>query len=325
VDDGGRRDAWKRVRLLTLLVLAAVAYGVAGFMLLERWSFLDALYMTVTTLTTVGFREVRPLDASGRVFTLTVIVLGVGLVLVTIAVTAQWVLEGTWGERNRRRRMQRRIEDLSDHFIVCAYGRVGRAVARELAAAGVAFLVVDPKEALVERMTEDGVAFLIADPSEESVLQLAGIERARGLVCAVDSDATNVYITLMARSLKPDLFIVARASEPGSGERLRQAGADRVVSPYVSSGRHMARVALRPAVSDVVEVEEVGAPSLELDEVRIDDGSPLRGRTVADAFASRSVLALRRARGGVTANPPTSTTLEPGDLVLLLGPTNDPP
>ena len=304
---------------MSVLVVAAVAYGVAGYMLIEGWSFLDALYMTVTTLTTVGFREVHVLDDAGRIFTLTVIVVGVGLVLVTIAVTAQWVLEGAWGERARRRKMQRSIDHLSDHFIVCAYGRVGRSVARELERAAVPFLVVDPNEALTERMVEDGVPYLVADPSEEPVLRAAGVQRARGLVCAVDSDATNVYITLIARSLKPELFIVARASEPGSDERLRRAGADRVVSPYVSSGRHMARVALQPALADVVEVEEVGGASLELDEVRIDEASALTGRTLAEAFPSRPVLAIRRPAGAVTANPPPTTTLQPGDLVLLLG------
>jgi voltage-gated potassium channel len=304
---------------MTVLVVAAVAYGVAGYMLLEGWSFLDALYMTVTTLTTVGFREVRALDDAGRIFTLTVIVVGVGLVLVTIAVTAQWVLEGAWGERTRRRKMQQRIDHLSDHFIVCAYGRVGRSVARELERSAVPFLVVDPKEALTERMQEDGVRYLVADPSEEPVLRAAGVQRARGLVCAVDSDATNVYITLIARSLKPDLFIVARASEPGSDERLRRAGADRVVSPYVSSGRHMARVALQPGLADVVEVEEAGGASLELDEVRIDEASALAGRTLAEAFPARPVLAIRGSGGAVTPNPSTATTLQPGDLVLLLG------
>jgi voltage-gated potassium channel len=304
---------------MTLLVAVALAYGVAGYMVLEGWSFLDALYMTVTTLTTVGFREVRPLDDSGRVFTLTVMAVGVGLVLVTIAVTAQWVLEGTWSERSRRRRMDRRIAQLRDHFIVCAYGRVGRAVARELEDQGEPFVVVDPKESLVERLDEDGVPYLIADPSEEAVLRAAGVERARGLVCAVDSDATNVYITLIARSVKPDLFIVARASEPGSDERLQRAGADRVISPYVSSGRHMARVALRPAFADVLSLESVGAPSLEVDEVRVDEASALSGRTLESAFPERPVLAVRRRSGSLTANPTGDLRLELGDLVLLLG------
>jgi voltage-gated potassium channel len=144
-------DLWRRVRWSALGLVVAIAYGVTGYMALEGWSFLDGLYMTVITLSTVGFREVRPLDATGQLFTLSVITIGVGLVLVTVTVVAQWILEGTWSERNRRRRMQRRIDEMSEHFIVCAYGRVGRAVARELMAEGAPFVVVDPEEALVER------------------------------------------------------------------------------------------------------------------------------------------------------------------------------
>lgn len=312
-------DLWRRARWLFLALACAIAYGVAGYMLLEGWSVLDALYMTITTLTTVGFREVRPLGSTGMVFTLSVITIGVGLVLVTITVVAQWVLEGRWSEQARRKRMQRRIDELSGHFIVCAYGRVGRAVARELESEGARFVVIDPDEDLVERMTADGVPYLIEDPSQEPVLRDAGVERARGLVCAVDSDATNVYITLIARSMNPDLFIVARASEPGSDQRLRKAGADRVVSPFVSSGRHMALVALRPRVSDVVELEAPGTASIKLEEVRIDAGSGLVGRTVHEALGSTPVLAIRHAGGQVTAHPSPDLMLHEGDLVLLLG------
>jgi voltage-gated potassium channel len=288
-------------------------------MLLEGWSFLDALYMTVTTFTTVGFREVRELDDAGRIFTLSVITVGVGTALVTIALTAQWVLEAHWGERTRRKRMQRRIDGLSDHYIVCAYGRVGRAVARELEAADAPFVVIDPKEELEERMVEDGVSFMIEDPSEEAVLTAAGVHRARGLVCAVDSDAASVYITLVARSMNPELFIVARASEPGSDRRLLKAGADRVVSPFVSSGRHMALVALRPNASDVVEVEEAGAISLRLEELRVEAGSPLIGRTIEDAVGQAPVLAIRHADGHITPSPRPEVALQPGDLVLMIG------
>jgi voltage-gated potassium channel len=275
VADSPGRDLWRRVRWPALAVVLALAYGVAGYMLLEGWRFLDALYMTVTTLTTVGFREVRPLDDGGMVFTLTVITIGVGLVLTTVTAVAQWVLEGQWGERTRRHRMQRRIDDLTGHFIVCAYGRVGRAVARELEAQGASFVVVDPDERLVERMRDEGVAYLIDDPSHETVLHNAGVERARGLVCAVDSDATNVFIALVARALNPDLFIVARASEPGSDRRLLRAGANRVVSPFVSSGRHMALVAMRPSADDVVALGASGAASMALEEVRVEQGSLL--------------------------------------------------
>ena len=308
-----------RLRWLFALLLVAVAYGVVGFMLLEGWRFLDALYMTVTTLATVGFREVRPLDDAGRVFTMTLILFGVGIVFVTISLTGRWVAETQLGARSRRRRMERRIGSLQDHYIICAYGRVGRAVAREFEAEGVPFIVIDPMEELAERMTNDGVLFMTEDPSEEGVLVRAGVGRAKGLVCAVDSDATNVYITLVARSLNPDLFIVARASERGSDQRLLRAGADRVVSPFVSSGRHMALVALRPRVTDVVEVETSGARSMKLEEVRIEAGSPIAGRTIADALGASPVLAIRHPGGQISANPSPQVVLQTGDLVLVLG------
>jgi voltage-gated potassium channel len=225
---------------------AVVIYGTVGYIVLEGWPFLDALYMTITTMTTVGFREVNELDTGGRLFTLTVVVLGVGTALIGISLLAAAIAEAELGGLTRRRRMAKRIEALREHFIVCAYGRVGRAAVRELQAAGVDFVVIDPKDELQGRMERDGVPFMMDDPSLEPVLRRARVEAARGLICAVDSDATNVFITLAARSLNPDLFIVARASEPDSYDRLERAGADRVVSPYVSSGRHMVRMAWIP-------------------------------------------------------------------------------
>lgn len=312
-------DLWRRIRWPALGLAIALVYGVAGYMLIEGFRFLDALYMTVITLTTVGFREVQPLDDGGMLFTLSVITIGVGLVLTTVTVVAQWVLEGQWGERTRRHRMQRRIDDLSEHFIVCAYGRVGRAVARELEAQGAPFLVIDPDERLVERMRDDGVAYMIDDPTHETVLRSAGVDRARGVVCAVDSDATNVYIALVAKGINPDVFIVSRASEPGSDQRLLRAGANRVVSPFVSSGRHMALVAMRPRADDVVALGASGAASMALEEVRVEQGELLDGMSVGQALGSTPVLAVRHAGGQIVPNPPHDLRLRPGDLVLLLG------
>jgi voltage-gated potassium channel len=307
---------WQRLRWIVVALLAVVAFGVLGYMTLEGWSFLDALYMTVMTLTTVGYREVRPLDTSGIVFTMTLILLGVGLALGAITIIAGMIAEGGTFRRMRRRRMERRIGEMRGHFIVCAYGRVGRAVARELEREVTPFVVVDPKEELRERMETDEVAYLIDDPSLEPVLEAAGVERAAGLVCAVDSDATNVYITLMARSMNPQLMIVARASEPGSAARLERAGANRVVSPFVTSGRHMALMALRPEVVDPLEAGSLGQRSLAVEERLIEPGSPLVSRSVAAAGAP--VLAIRRADGRVVTNPQPSETLGTGDVVLLL-------
>jgi voltage-gated potassium channel len=305
----------RRLTWTGIAFAAIVLYGTVGYIVLEGWSAMDAVYMTITTMTTVGFREVRELDSGGRLFTLTVVMLGVGTALVGVSLLAAAIAEAELGGQTRRRRMAKRIEGLEEHFIVCAYGRVGRAAVRELQAAGVDLIVVDPKEELRERMERDGIPFMIDDPSLEPVLLHANVRAARGLICAVDSDATNVFITLAARSLNPDLFVVARASEPSSHEPLQRAGADRVVSPYASSGRHMVKMALDPTVVDVFdEADDRG--SIDVEERRIEAPSKLIGTTVGESSAP--ILAIRRSDGRLEARPESETVVEDGDIVLLL-------
>ncbi len=320
VAEPGRSPLRRRLLWIGVALIVAVVYGVAGYMLLEGWGFIDSLYMTVTTMTTVGFREVNELDTGGRIFTLSVVLLGAGVALVGISLTAAVIAEAELAGVPRRKRMDKRIEALHDHFIVCAYGRVGRAAVRELTAAGMPFVVLDTKEELRERMADDGVPFLVEDPSLEPTLRKAGVERARALICAVDSDATNVYITLTARSLNPSLFIVARASEPGSAERLERAGADRIVSPFVSSGRHMVRMAQDPGIVDLFDEGSGARLSIEVEERLIEPGSSLAGRTVADAPGA--VLAIRRTDGEVEPSPAPEVQLGEGDVVLLLPKTS---
>ncbi len=218
--------------------------------------------------------------------------------------------------------MVRAVAELRNHTIICAYGRVGRAAARALERAGTPFVVIDPQEELRERMEEDGVPFLVEDPTSESVLLAAGVERAASLLCAVDSDAINVYITLTARSLRPDLTIVARASEPGSPERLARAGADRVVSPFVSSGEHMAVMAIRPEIVDVLGEGDGMAGSMSVEERSIGEGSPLADSTVGSC--GLRVLAIQRASGELVANPEGSETIRAGDIVLTLAGPGQP-
>ena len=215
--------------------------------------------------------------------------------------------------------MDGQIAKLRDHFIIAAYGRVGRAAARELEAEGVPFVVLDRLDDLEAQMRSDGVLYKVGDPTSERTLQEAGIARARGLISAVDSDADNVYITLTARSLNPDLFIVARASEPKSPERLYRAGADRVISPYVSSGRHMAMLALRPRVVDYLEIAGRDAEPLRLEELLVEDGSPLIGASIADVGGDALPLVVRRADGELIANPAPHEVVREGDLIVLLG------
>lgn len=311
-------NPWRRLVWPAALLVGIAVYGVAGYMLLEGWSFLDAAYMVVLVLSSVGFREVHPLDTSGRIFTITMMIMGVTLLLVTVALVAQAVAEGGLGARGRRRRMQRAIDRMDGHYIVCGYGRVGRTVSRELEGEGVPFVVVDRNEELEDELNRDGVVNLIGDASSDDTLKAAGIHRAKALVSTLDSDANNVFVTIVARALNPDFYIVARASEPTSADRMYKAGADRVVSPYVSSGRHMALLALRPRVVDYMDVTSEEGPGLRLEEVVVEPRSALEGRLLSEIAGDAVPLVVKRADGGLIQNPDRTMRVGAGDIVVLL-------
>ncbi|MFN2608486.1 MAG: TrkA family potassium uptake protein [Acidimicrobiales bacterium] len=310
-----------RVRVPLALLSVALAYGTAGYMVIEGFGFVDALYMTVTTLTTVGFGEVHPLGTGGRLFTISLIVLGMVAVFDLLAVFSTLLASGRLSRSAERRAMQRRIRDLRDHYVICAYGRVGRAAADELTRQGADVVVVEVQAALEPRLVEAGVPYVIGDPSEESVLEEAGIGRARSLLCAVDSDVVNVYITLTARAMHPDLFIIARASRPESADKLRRAGANRVVSPYAVSGVRMASMALQPAVLELIDMVRV-APDLRIEELVLGAGSVLVDRTVQEVCAPYDglmLLAVRRPDGELLIPPRADTVLGQDDVVIAVG------
>jgi voltage-gated potassium channel len=313
-----------RARLPGVLLLLALVYGTVGYQVIEGFSFLDALYMTVTTLTTIGFGEIEPLSAAGRVFTITLVAFGVVVVFDLIAQVTSLLASGRLSRTIERRAMQRQISHLSDHFVICAFGRVGRAACQELVRHGVDVVVIEVQEALEDLLIEADVPYLIGDPSEESVLEEAGIRRARALLCAVDSDVVNVYITLSARALNPDLFIIARASRPESVEKLQRAGADRVVSPYAVSGRRMASQALQPAMLEFVDMVSV-APDLRIEELVVGKSSALAARTVRDVCAPYEgvmVLAVRSPDDELLIPPRADTVLDEGDLIIVVGPAD---
>jgi voltage-gated potassium channel len=313
--DGGR----SRVLPLLLAIVCVYTYGVVGYVLFG-FGVVDAAYMTGLALTTAGFNPVGRLTLAEKGFTISIAVLGVSIFLVALAVVTSAITERRLDTGARRRRMQKRISALEEHFIVCAYGRVGRSVAREFESEGVPFMVLDAKAELEELMVSDGVMYAIADPTKESVLREAGVERARGLVCAVDSDADNVYITMTARAINPNLYIVARASDPDSPERLYRAGADRVISPYVSSGRHMALLGLRPRVVDYLDIAGLGEKKVRLEEILIEDGSPFVGATVAEVCGEDAIpLLIRRNVGHLIPRPEGPEELEAGDLLVVVG------
>jgi voltage-gated potassium channel len=278
-----------------------------------------ALAMTLLTLTTVGFATSKGLGTGVLLFTAGLAVLGVGLFATIVGLAASAIVEGRIKLFSRGRRMQRRVDQLNSHFIVCAYGRVGHAVAHELATQHLPFVVIDSKSELQSALDRDKVCYLIGTPSDEQVLRSAGIERARGLICAVDSDAENVYITIVARSVRPDLLIVARAAEDQSADRLYRAGANRVISPYVTSGRRMANLAIRPQVVDFFDIARAGQPDLRLEELVITSESPLLDKALEELGGPTVPLLLRRANGQLLANPAGQLRLQTGDTLVVYG------
>ena len=317
--DARRPGVWAALSIPLLAALGAIAYGVAGYVLLFGWSFIDGLFMTITTMTTVGYREIRPLGTPERLFTISLLVLGVSVLLMTLSIAASLLTEDPIRERIRRRRMNRRIEDLSEHYIVCGYGRVGRTVAEALAAERRSFVVIDRNEERAGELGDAGVLYLTGDATERDDLVKAGIDSASALISAVDDDAENIFITMVARDLKPDLWIVARASQENTIARLRTAGANRVYSPFVTAGQEMATAAVNPGVVDYLDLKMEGLPALRLEELEVEAGSQLVGRRLIDVKRDAHALAVRKHDGRILAPPDGALELEEGDILVLLG------
>jgi voltage-gated potassium channel len=304
------------VALAGIVVVGTVGYVVLGL------GLLDALYQTVTTITTVGFREVQPLDDAGQLFTIVLILAGVGTALYTLTVGLELIVEGHLGAAMEKRRMEKRIEALQDHVILCGWGRVGRAIARELAEARRELVIVDNDPERVA--TIEFHPFVLGDATSDDVLRLAGIERAAALVAALSTDAENLFITLSGRALRPDLFIVARAREESSTEKLTRAGADRVVNPQEIGGARMAAFLLHPHVTEFLDVVmRDRSIELRLEEVPVAGGSPFVGQTLRRALVRERtgalILALRHVDGTFLTNPDPDTELVVGQILIAIG------
>jgi voltage-gated potassium channel len=294
-------------------------------MVIERWSPWDALYMTVTTVTTVGYREVHPLSRSGQAFTLMLVVGGVGTALYAFSTVAAVVVEGGWDRFLRQWRLTRMLNSLTNHFILCGYGRIGSIIADEFHRQATPFVIVDRDQARVDAAQARGYAAIQADSSHDDTLLGAGIQRARGLVAAVGTDAENVYTILTARVLRPDLFVVGRAESEDSASKLRRAGADRVISPYQIGATQMAQTALRPAVVDFVELA-TSSENLELsiEQVAIAASSSLANCSLVDANLRQRfgviVVCIQRQGGKMEFNPPSDAVMRAGDQLVVIGP-----
>jgi voltage-gated potassium channel len=311
-----------RSRLPVLVVTLAIVYGTAGYWLVEGRSLLDAFYETILTLSTLGVGPGPPPGPGGKVFTVSLILFGVVALFTAIGVGTEVVASGELGRWLRMNQATRSIGHLGGHYVICAYGRVGRAVLEELRRRNYSLVVIESKPELEPLLAEHGVRYIPGDPTDESVLRQAGIDRARGLICAVDSDAANVFITLTARALNPGLRIVARASERASIDKLVRAGADEVVSPYGLTGRRMAVLAVQPSVLEVLDLLNLGS-DIRLEEVAVRAGTHLDSLTIAEArarYAGVAILALKKPGSPVSANPDHEIRLVPGDLIVALGP-----
>ena len=310
----------RRLRVSILVLVCVVVIGTVGYRILG-FGLLDALYQTVTTITTVGFREVEPLSRNGQVFTMVLIVTGVGTALYTFGVTFEILLEGELNQARRRRRMARRIEDVHDHVVICGWGRVGKAIAKEMTADGRTVVVVDSDAA---RLEGSGHLFVVGDATDDAVLLEAGVRRAKALIAAIDTDAANLYVTLSGRSLQPDLFIIARARDSSSEAKLQRAGADRVVNPQAIGGARMAAFVSQPHVAEFLDVVMHDREfELRLGEVMITDRSPLAGQSLADTRIRETtgalVLAFRTETGEFVSNPAPSTEIRPGHVLIAIG------
>jgi len=304
------------------VVLGIAGVGAAGYVVLFGWSLSDAIYMTLITLTTEGFKEVRDLDDGGRAWTLLVALAGVGIIFGTVGFVAETFVAEALSGRRERRRMADRVAALKDHIILCGYGRVGSTVARELEHAGMPVVVIDSFAGSTDLAAREGHLIVEGDATRNDILIAAGVMRAKALITTVDTDATNVYVTLSARSLNPKLFIVARANEDDSESKLRQAGADRAVSPYTRAGRQIAELATRPRVADFIDFAlSHGQLSFTIEELDIVAEGPLAGQTVAD-LTGRGIHVMAIVSHGprqFETNPPMDRALEPGEQLIVSG------
>ena len=314
----------KRTMIYSVVLMALVlCIGTAGYSLIEGWNWFDALYMTVITMTTIGYQEVHDLSTAGRVFTVMFIFLSVGAVLYTFNNAARLIVEGELKDIFGRRKLQAKIQKLSGHYIICGYGRMGRIICKELLTEGSKFVVVE-KTPSPEFAAITDFPVMVGDATIDETLKAAGIDRAAGLISVLPTDAENLFVVLSARGLNPKLFIVARAVLEDSEQKLMRAGASRVVSPYHIGGLRIAHTIIKPAVVDFIEfTTNSGNIDLQMEEIKVSGGSQLVSRTISESGIGRDlgviVVSIKDRQGRMKLSPNNSTIINEGDTLIVLG------
>ena len=308
-----------------IMLVLVITIGTVGYMVIEKWRLIDALYMTVITITTVGYGEIRTVSESGRIFTMLLIFLGLGIMAYTLGLVAQAIVEFQLGSILGRRKLVLQIKSIKNHYIICGYGRIGRIISHELMSHRIPLLVIDSHTASEPALQMEDFPYIIGDATSEDILTEAGIERAKGLISVVTSDADNLFITMTARGLKPNLFILSRAEDEQTQKKLLRAGANRVVLPYLIGGQKMAHTIIKPAVTDFLEltVHDKGI-ELRMEELLVGEHSVLDGVNLVDSGIRQEmnviIIAIRKKSGEMAFNPSSQTRIEKGGHADRAGP-----
>jgi voltage-gated potassium channel len=326
--DAQQISALRRFSVSIISVVLLVISGTVGYMYLENMSLLDALYMTVITVATVGFSEVRPLDDVGKIFTMVLIVGGTGIFFFTLTNVAVFFVSGEWKEHWEQQRNERMLRKLNDHFIICGYGRLGGSVAEELRTKTIPFVVIDNMIDNVLRARDEGFLAIKGNAADEEVLADAGLHRAKGLIAAAGNDAENVFIVLTARNLKPNLYIVARADCDESESKLRRAGAEKVVMLYRSAGKRMANLLTEPELEEYLdELSNVNNLNLQIAQYLVGDNSPLVGKSFqeVDLYNNHriNVVGYKLPGGELHTTPRPAEIIQKNGTIIVIGQGGD--
>ncbi|MBS1232891.1 MAG: TrkA family potassium uptake protein [Nitrospirae bacterium] len=321
------KELRKRLVAAAGMICLVILFGTTGYIVIEEWGFWDSFYMTVITLTTVGYREIHELSLQGQIFTVILLIGGVGTVLYALSAGAKILLEGELQEIYGRKRVEKKLSELNGHFIVCGYGRMGKVITRELEHEKLAFVVIEKNDVILDADQKEEFIIVQGDATNDDLLKRVGIEKAQCLISVLPTDAENLYVVLSARGLNPKLLIVARAGEEGSEQKLLRAGADRVVSPYHIGGLRIAHAVLKPAVVDFIEfATKSGNIDLQMEEINVQENSGLAGHNLDQCGIGRElgiiIVAIKQSNGEMKFNPTFRTVINPGDTLIAVGETS---
>jgi voltage-gated potassium channel len=314
----------KKLKIAFLGLFIIFIIGSLGYHLIEGWSIAESLYATVITLSTVGYGDFYPRTEGGRLFTVLLIIFGVGTMFYTVVLFTETMVETRFRMLMGRGRLDKMIKKLNDHYIICGCGRIGYLICRELAEEKIPFVVIDNDPEVIQKIEDEGFIYYKGDSTQDKTLLATGIKRAKGIVCVLPSDAQNLYVILTAKELNPNIYILSRSEEEESEHRLLRAGADRVMSPYILGGMRMAMAILRPAMLDFIEIT-TRRQSLELkmEEITICDVSPIAGKSLEESEIRHRygliIVAVKKDSGKMIFNPLASYVIESGDKLIAMG------